>query len=596
MPATDVRTDTRARRRRGVPLLPALALWLVLVSPATTATTAAVAGPADAAPAGEPATPAGTPAGEPAAPAEPPPAHPLRVWNRTIATLSVPRDDMDPATRARNANARLEAWLADDDAPEPRAATIRIGDESAVIVAAGQEVLFGLLPGDVGAGEAIDDARVLAAGERAVAALVAVRAERRLAGAPGELARAIVLAVLLAAAAFALWYAGSRIYRRLRRELHARAAVRAEVLRQGGYDFKPILFGVIERLVGAAWLVIGLAIAYLWLGFTLKLFPYTRPWGETLGGYLRDAAAGLLTGFVDEIPSLLTLVLIWLVAHAVSRVVRDWFEAIRVGVVQVDWCDPTAAIVSARLAQFVVWIFAIAIAYPYIPGADTPAFQGLSVLLGLMVSIGSAGVIGQIVSGIVAVYTKAIRIGDVVRVGDVEGMVTHMGVLSLKIANRLNEEFTVPNAMLAGGPVQNFSRLSQARGLMIQTSVTIGYDTPWRQVHAMLLLAAARTPELLPEPKPFVLQKQLSDFYVEYTLIVPVALPQRRPFVLSVLHANIQDAFNEFGVQIMSPNFEAQPEDKVWVPKERWHAAPAGEVEDVLPPPVRPAAAGGGGD
>jgi small-conductance mechanosensitive channel len=154
-----------------------------------------------------------------------------------------------------------------------------------------------------------------------------------------------------------------------------------------------------------------------------------------------------------------------------------------------------------------------------------------------------------------------------------------MGVLTLKIANRLNEEFTIPNAMLSSAPVQNFTRLSGARGLILQTSVTIGYDTPWRQVHAMLLLAAARTPGLLPEPRPLVLQKQLSDFYVEYTLLVSVAVPQTKFIALSALHGNIQDAFNEYGVQIMSPNYEADPEGRKFVPVDQWYAAPAARAD-----------------
>lgn len=554
-------------------------------APAVAEASAPAAEPASDATKAAPADPADTPA-------EPLPAFPVKAWNRPIAGMSVGYLGAPPATRARNAGARLDTWLEDADAPDPVAALTTVEGRTGVVVTAGTTVLFGLLPADVGQGEPVDDATLLAEGERVVAALKAVREERRAFDAPGRLLRAIAVSIALAAGAFALWYFGSRLYHRLRERLQARAAVRAEVLRAGGYDFKPLLYGVIERLAGAIWLVLALAIGYLWLGFTLKQFPYTRPWGDTLGGYLWTAAGGLLTGFIDEIPSLLTLLLIWLIAHAISRVVRDWFEAIRVGVVQVDWCDPTAAVVSARLAQLFVWLFALTIAYPYIPGADTPAFQGLSVLLGLMVSIGSAGVIGQIVSGIVAVYTKAIRIGDMVRVGEIEGTVTSMGVLSLKIANRLNEEFTVPNAMLSSAPVQNYSRLSGDKGLILQTSVTIGYDAPWRQIHAMLLLAAARTPNLLREPKPVVLQKALSDFYVEYTLLVSVSVPQTKVFALSALHANIQDAFNEYGVQIMSPNFEAQPEEKVWVPKERWHEAPAAAVD--APEPLDGRALGGG--
>jgi small-conductance mechanosensitive channel len=154
-----------------------------------------------------------------------------------------------------------------------------------------------------------------------------------------------------------------------------------------------------------------------------------------------------------------------------------------------------------------------------------------------------------------------------------------LGLLSLKLVTRHNEEVTVPNSVLAGTLVENYTRQSRENGLVIATSVTIGYDTPWRQVHALLELAASRTPQLQKVPKPYVLQSALSDFYTQYQLNAAITRPQDRPFALSRLHAEIQDAFNEYGVQIMSPNFEAQPEGKVVVPREQWHAAPADNVD-----------------
>jgi small-conductance mechanosensitive channel len=159
--------------------------------------------------------------------------------------------------------------------------------------------------------------------------------------------------------------------------------------------------------------------------------------------------------------------------------------------------------------------------------------------------------------------------------GDTEGTVSEVGMLSTKVVTPKREAVTVPNAVLVGSAITNYSRLAEDKGAIVGTNVTIGYDTPWRQVHAMLELAAARTPGVWKEPKPFVLQRALADFYPEYQLVVHLDRPEQRIGVLSDLHANIQDVFNEYGVQIMSPNFVAQPVEKVWVPKEQWHAAPA---------------------
>ena len=154
-------------------------------------------------------------------------------------------------------------------------------------------------------------------------------------------------------------------------------------------------------------------------------------------------------------------------------------------------------------------------------------------------------------------------------------MVTEVGLLSTKIATARKEEVTVPNAVMITQATTNFSRLADRQGALVTTSVTIGYDTPWRQVHALLCLAASRTATVRRDPPPRVVQRSLGDFYVEYMLLAAVDQPTQRPQILSELHANIQDAFNEFGVQIMSPHFVAQPDQAVVVPKEQWHAAPA---------------------
>jgi small-conductance mechanosensitive channel len=192
-----------------------------------------------------------------------------------------------------------------------------------------------------------------------------------------------------------------------------------------------------------------------------------------------------------------------------------------------------------------------------------------------MISLGSSGVVNQVMSSFMITYSRAFRAGDYVRVGEIEGTVTNVGMLSTKIKTPRREEVTIPNAVLVSSTTTNFSRFADTEGVYVPTSVTIGYDAPWRQVEALLLMAAERTPAIRRDPRPVVFQTALQDFYVQYTLLVSLEQADRRGPTLNALHANIQDAFNEHGVQIMSPNYEADPEAPKIVPKARWFDAPS---------------------
>ena len=213
-------------------------------------------------------------------------------------------------------------------------------------------------------------------------------------------------------------------------------------------------------------------------------------------------------------------------------------------------------------------------AYPYIPGSDTYAFKGLSVLIGLMITLGSIGLINQIISGLFVIYSKSVKSGDYVRIGDIEGESINVGSLATKLRTPRQEEITLPHSVMVGTATTNYSRLAGEQGMVVTVSVTIGYDAPWRQVHELLLFGASRTPGIRTEPPPRVLQRELSDFYVQYHLLAHLEDGQSRAAVLSDLHSQIQDAFNEYGVQIMSPHFESQPRKPVLVPKSAWYAPP----------------------
>jgi small-conductance mechanosensitive channel len=271
----------------------------------------------------------------------------------------------------------------------------------------------------------------------------------------------------------------------------------------------------------------------------------------------------------------LFVALIFFVTRFIVRVVRAFFDGVQAGRIHVAWIDETTARPTGRLLTAIIWLFALVAAYPYIPGSDSEAFKGIGVFVGLMLSIGASGVVNQAVSGLMLMYTKALRPGEFVQIGETEGTVVSVGFLTTRVETLRNVEGTLPNAYLAGNVTRNFSRLAINGGMRLPTSVTIGYDTPWRQVHAMLTMAAERTSRISKDPAPRVLQTALQDFYVEYTLVVCIADPKLKVGVLNELHAHIQDVFNEYGVQIMSPNYEPDPADKKFVPKEQWFQAPA---------------------
>jgi small-conductance mechanosensitive channel len=251
------------------------------------------------------------------------------------------------------------------------------------------------------------------------------------------------------------------------------------------------------------------------------------------------------------------------------------FAGVEQGNLSLPGLEQETAEATRRISTVLVWLFAVIVAYPYIPGSGTDAFRGISVFVGLMLSLGSAGLVNQVMSGLVVVYARAIRPGEYVKIGELEGLVAEVGLLSTKLVTARKEEITIPNAVMTNAATVNYSRLGDKDGAVVSTSVTIGYDAPWRQVHALLTLAAQRTEQVRADPPPRVAQRKLDDFYVEYMLMVHVDQPAQRPFILSALHANIQDAFNEYGVQIMSPHFEIQPEKTVFVPRDQWRPAPA---------------------
>jgi small-conductance mechanosensitive channel len=300
----------------------------------------------------------------------------------------------------------------------------------------------------------------------------------------------------------------------------------------------------------------------VWLTFVLKRFPYTRPWGEEVYVYVYGTAKTLLLGIAHALPNLLSVLLIFIVARILTRIVRVFFESVEREKIRPPWVYPETAMPTRRLLVAVIWIFAFVAMYPYLPGSDSEAFKGLGVILGLMLSLGGSGVVSQAMSGLVLMYSRALRRGDYVHIDEIEGVVITLGMLATKIRTNKREEITIPNAVILGTSTKNYSRLAGREGVILHTTITIGYDEPWRKVHEALIAAADLTEGLRKEPRPFVNQTGLSDFYVEYQLNAHLESPDMRLPALAKLHANIQDTFNEAGITIVSPHYVADPEQE----------------------------------
>ena len=495
----------------------------------------------------------------------------LTVANRRILTLRADSFGRPPRDRAAAIEPMVVA-LAERGGPLE---VTTVETSEGVVILVDGSVLFRVLNDDVNP-ETGETPRSVA--ENAVTNLKVALKELR----EARDARALLPAVLHSLAATAigalvlwlLWRSYRWLFSRLRAAIHRR--VEHLVPKWGRSILGP---SAVERAIVAPvrlgfWLVAFLVV-YEWLAYVLGRFPYTRPWGEALFANLASAVGELFSGIAHALPGLFFVVVIFYLTRLVARAVRSFFTGVEEGRIEVQWVDETTARPTARLINAVVWLFGFVAAYPYIPGSDSEAFKGIGVFVGLMVSIGSSGIVNQAVSGLMLMYTRALRPGEFVQIGETEGIVRSVGFVNTRIETLRHEEVSIPNAVIASTVTHNYSRLAGDGGVRVPTKVTIGYDAPWRQVQALLLMAAERTQSIARTPEPRVLQTALQDFYVEYTLLVTLADPSRRPVVLDELHAHIQDVFNEHGVQIMSPNYEADPERPKIVAPEDWYKAPA---------------------
>ncbi|MBK7865577.1 MAG: mechanosensitive ion channel family protein [Ignavibacteriales bacterium] len=300
-----------------------------------------------------------------------------------------------------------------------------------------------------------------------------------------------------------------------------------------------------------------LLVVYLALPLVFYIFPWTEHLATDLLGFIINPLKKILFAVIEFLPDMFTIIVIAVVFRYILKGIKYLTseienESLKIPGFYPDWAQPTYNIV-----RILVIAFAIIVIFPYLPGSDSPVFQGVSVFLGFMFTLSSAGSLSNIIAGTVLTYMRAFQLGDRVKIGDTLGDIVEKTLLVTRVRTRHNEIITIPNSTIMNSNTINYSSEARNSGLIMKTTVTIGYDVPWKKVHEMLLEAAKRTDLILDEPKSFVLQTSLDDFYVSYELNVFTREANAQAKVYSDLHQNIQDSFNESGVEIMSPHYRA---------------------------------------
>jgi len=304
------------------------------------------------------------------------------------------------------------------------------------------------------------------------------------------------------------------------------------------------------------WVII-ITLVYIALPILFSIFPWTKGFAHTLFSYFINPLHKIVMAIWGYLPNLFTIVVIYIVFRYILKGVHYLKTEIEKGALKIpgffpDWANPTFQIV-----RILIYAFMFVVIFPYLPGSDSPVFQGVSVFLGVLFTFGSSGSLSNIIAGLVLTYMRAFKIGDRVKIGEITGDIIEKSLLVTRIRTIKNEIISIPNSAVMNIHTINYSSDAPENGLIINTTVTIGYDVPWKNIHKALIEAANRTEFLLKEPKPFVLQTSLEDFYVSYQINAHTREPNKQAVIYSNLHQNIQDCCNEAGIEILSPHYRA---------------------------------------
>lgn len=495
---------------------------------------------------------------------------PVILDNKTVITIHWGYANFTPQIRASGIALRLKALASDPTTrldliqePTPLGINIRCGD---VIVAS-------VFAGDALTENTTKEALAQQWSKSFLAAMQNYRAEYGW--------REIVLRVTLALLTIAACIWLLLLIRRYTDRIAARASLvlqhkvkdaPASMARLVSSEF---LHTVVIRAFWLVRLVLLLFVIALSIHTLLSIFPATRPFATEIYQGVAEPARSFAHSVWVDLPRILFIVILAIATWYFIKLIRYFFQKVGEGSISLRGFRPAWSTVTERLVSIAIVVLAVLIAYPYIPGSQSPAFKGVSIFLGVLVSLGSTGLVANVITGVMLTYMDAFEVGDLVEIGEITAYVKSTSLLTTRLVTRKNEIITVPNSFIMGKHITNYSERGGKDGLLISTTVGIGYEIPWRQVEAMLLEAAARTECVAKDPAPFAIILLLDNYSVNYEINAHLKPGIRRYVGLTELNHNVLDVFNEYGVAIMTPSYMGDPVDAKVVAKDNWYAAPA---------------------
>ncbi|CAD5253756.1 MULTISPECIES: mechanosensitive ion channel family protein [unclassified Imperialibacter] len=479
--------------------------------------------------------------------------YPVTPFGDTLFMVFTKLGPVMPKERAANITKKIEVLYHDDNF-KPDSLQV-ILNESTADITFGEMILMSVTDTDA---LWVGREKKALATEHATAISKGIEAERDANSWKNILMR-VALTLLIIAGTYGLIYLLNRLFRKLNLLIIVKKDSLFHGIRFRDYEILPPkreLDLTLRISTILKWAVFGL-LMYISLPLLFSVFPFTRGWAATLFGWVWEPTKSILISIFSYLPNVFSIVIIYLATHYAIKFIKFVAQEIAAERLKftgfyADWAMPTFNIIKVLL-----YAFMFVVIFPYLPGSDSKIFQGVSVFLGILFSLGSSTAIANAVAGLVITYMRPFKVGDRVKIDDIVGDVVEKSLLVTRLRTPKNEDITVPNASILGGKTINYSTSSKELGLILHTTVTIGYDVPWKQVHELLIAAALATDGVNNDHKPFVLQTSLDDYYVSYQLNAYTAEPNKMPRTYSDLHQNIQDKFNESGVEILSPHYRA---------------------------------------
>jgi len=483
--------------------------------------------------------------------------YPVTIDGEVIVEVRHGLGSFSAQERAEAIRRRILQVAEQDEIPVESITIKKIGDRHEVAVVQGDRPLLTVTADDAGERLISQEAAAVELAQRIREVIGQYRQDR----APQRLLQNIVYAVLSTLLTLIVCSVIIRVSAKIFQPITRWGAQRIPTLRL--QDFEIISTEAIQtwllRALQFARLFLLLFILYVYLTFVFNLFPWTRAFGQNFLNHFLFSLELVFTGIGNYLPNLVAIAVITTITYYILKGVRAIFYAIETDRLVIpgfytDWAKPTY-----NLLLILIVAMAAVVVFPYLPGFDSPAFRGISVFLGILFSLGSTSAIANVVGGVILIYTRAFQQGDLIQIGDVQGIVIQKTLLVTRVCRPNNQVVTIPNSSLLNSNVTNLSVAIREldRPLILQTTITLGYDVPWRDVYAVMIEAGRRTTGILADPAPFVWQTALNDFHISYQLNVYTQDWPRVPWILSELHEHLQDACNEAGIEIMSPSYLA---------------------------------------